>query len=482
MVAFPISPYTSFQKPAVRSARLLTKTKTTGGCGEKNEASQQNAQARKRSFDQAFLASFAMAPFASTLSGCEGPTTHNMPHATPLLAERTMKTVACETPARLGNPPSTRIRSSSDNVSDKTRDSLQLWKNLSANTNRGDPNETLRKRFVRSYSDKMLRKLAPEEEHETSEEAITLEPVVRRLWGQPRQRRRGMRQRSRPKRGRDDWNYWRLRRKQRWLIPAEHPLKLLWDIMTVVFSIGNAYATHSSIRDRQFGNNFFVRFCEVWFVLDILFNFVTEYKCSDGMVCKEPVRVWARYLATWFVIDAVSLFPGELLYIQPIIDKQNQRGFFQKSFFRTKAVIRVTRVLRGRHFRLFGNVAKQTKRAGFGGASRLLQLIIKYVPKYLMFLRNMKAVILVRLLRQIHWVRKIWLSWRSEQCTKARLHINQKFDDEDENDDDDDDDGTQSLTDVGEVESFDSTHSTRRWEYIDDLDEPSQDYHEDDPF
>ena len=380
-----------------------------------------------------------------------------------------------------------RSPSSSDTVSGKSRRE-SFWEDLPVPTHRSDAsNETtlLRKRLVRSHSDKMIRtsfssSSEEEEERETSDQEVVLEPVVRRLWGgQQRPRRR----RHRPKRGRDDWNYWRLRRKQRWLIPAEHPLKLLWDIMTVVLSIGNAYATHSSIRDRQFGNNFFVRLCEIWFVLDILFNFVTEYKCSDGMVCQEPVRVWARYLATWFVIDAVSLFPGELLYIQPIIDKQNQRGFFQKSFFRTKAVIRVTRVLRGRHFRLFGNVAKQTKRVGFGGASRLLQLIIKYVPKYLMFLRNMKAVILVRLLRQIHWVRKVWLSWRREHCIQVRLHTNQKMDDDaDEDEEDDDDDGTHSMTDVGENDSFESNHSRHRWEYIDDLDEPSQDYHDDDPF
>ncbi len=392
-----------------------------------------------------------MAPLDPTLIDFEEPRRH----VTPLLLERNI----CATSPRLGN------RISSENLLDETR-----WEDRSE--------ETLRRRLVRSHSDKMLRTSSSSEEREgvEDEEEIILEPVVRRLWEPPRSRRRAMR--GRPKRGRDDWNYWRLRRKQRWLIPAEHPLKLLWDIMTVILSIGNAYATHSSIRDRQFGNNFFLRFCEFWFVLDILFNFVTEYKCSDGMICKEPVRVWARYLATWFVIDAVSLFPGELLYIQPIIDKQNQRGFFQKSFFRTKAVIRVTRVLRGRHFRLFGNVAKQTKRAGLGGASRLLQLIIKYVPKYLMFLRNMKAVILVRLLRQIHWVRKVWLSWRSGQCVKVRMHTDRKMEDDEE----DDDDGTHSMTDVAEIDSFDSDRSTHRWEYIDDLDEPSQDYHDDDPF
>ncbi len=43
---------------------------------------------------------------------------------------------------------------------------------------------------------------------------------------------------------------------------------------------------------------------------------------------------------------------------------------------------------------------------GFGG-KRLLQLIIKYVPKYVLFYRNMKTVIVIKTLRQIHFARKI---------------------------------------------------------------------------
>lgn len=58
-------------------------------------------------------------------------------------------------------------------------------------------------------------------------------------------------------------------------------------------------------------------------------------------------------------------------------------------------------------------VAKRTKTVGVGG-HKLLQLIIKYVPKYLLFYRNMKCVIILKTLRQIHFVKKITRNLRSE--------------------------------------------------------------------
>jgi len=193
--------------------------------------------------------------------------------------------------------------------------------------------------------------------------------------------------------------------KQRWLIPAEHPCKMLWDVLTFLLSFVNAYATHQSIRDRQYGFSWMISLCEVWFVLDILLNFFTEYR-SDSLRLDDCRSVWARYLTTWFVIDVLSLFPGEYIYMKPIVELQNRRGWFRKNWFRSKAVVRVSRILRGRHVKMFGQAVKQTKHVGVG-ANRMLRLLIKYIPKYLLFFRNMKGVVAVRLLRQIHWFRKL---------------------------------------------------------------------------
>jgi len=252
----------------------------------------------------------------------------------------------------------------------------------------------------------------------------------------------------------------------KWLIPAEHPFKILWDILTVIISFANVYATHMAIRDRQFGHNTFIRFCECWFVMDILLNFVTVYK-TNGLVLTTVQGVCARYLTSWFVVDVLSLIPGEALYLKPIVERQNRRHWLKKSFFRTKAVIRVTRVLRGRHFRLFGKVSRTTRHAGVG-AARLLRMIIKYAPKYVLFLRNMKGVIAIRVLRQVHWLRKVWMN-------SIRRRREEK-----------DDDDTKSMTDYWEDDDdkvddkLDDDHSQQRpvqllydddWDFVDDFDD-----------
>jgi len=47
----------------------------------------------------------------------------------------------------------------------------------------------------------------------------------------------------------------------------------------------------------------------------------------------------------------------------------------------------------------------------------MVTLIIKYVPKYLVFLQNMKGALVVRFLRLVHWLhniyKKIWVKAKS---------------------------------------------------------------------
>jgi hypothetical protein len=212
---------------------------------------------------------------------------------------------------------------------------------------------------------------------------------------------------------------WRIAHRQRspWLIRADHPLKITWDVLTILLSLFYIYVTHTSIRDRSIRSSNFGLVCDAWFLVDILLNFVTEYRTDQGTVLNKSQAVWARYLTTWFVVDALSLVPWESLYVKPIYEMQKRRHFVKKYFFRTRAVVRVTRVLRGRHLRLFGKVARHTRHAGVG-ANRLLRLLIKYVPKYFIFYRNMKGVLAVRLLRQVHWMRKILRNFCSKPMVK----------------------------------------------------------------
>jgi hypothetical protein len=197
------------------------------------------------------------------------------------------------------------------------------------------------------------------------------------------------------------------RPRSRWIIPVEHYLKVLWDIMTVILSLANAHATHVSISKRNFGDSQFMIFCRVWFLVDMILNFITERKTADGVVLRDYKSIIARYLTSWFAVDALSLLPWESVYVQPIFDIQKRRGFFQKSLFRSKAVVRVTTHLRGRHFRWFSTASKHAKHHGIG-ASRLLRVVIKYLPKYLLFFRNMKGVVAVRVLSQVQLCRRFY--------------------------------------------------------------------------
>jgi len=191
------------------------------------------------------------------------------------------------------------------------------------------------------------------------------------------------------------------------VIPANHPYKIIWDVGTIILTFASMHATHQSIRDKNFDFTPSTIFTQIWFVIDILLNFITEHESEDGRtVLRSSEAVWGRYLTTWFVVDAVSLIPWERLFVKPIVDMQRKRNFFTKSFFRTKSFVKVTRILRANHVRLFGKMANNTKYIGVG-TQRLLQLMIKYAPKYLLFYRNMKAVLFFKVLRQIHFIQKV---------------------------------------------------------------------------
>ena len=254
-------------------------------------------------------------------------------------------------------------------------------------------------------------------------------------------------------------------------IHHDHPYKVTWDVLTILLSLTvGVYTTHAAIRDRCFllnymhftgsndlidgenihliaerkcGNNrseefdfrslksarwiptfefmgqkfnVFAIFIEIWFTIDMLLNFFTQHKIipdsnltdDTSTIITDGKAVKLRYLKTWFAVDALSLVPWERVLLQPVIDLQNRRNWFQKTFFRSKAVIKVTpkilRNLRKTNILRFGNVAKRT---GWGSVG-LVKKMIRYIPKYLLFYRNMKGALLIRILRQIHWFRKIF--------------------------------------------------------------------------
>lgn len=213
------------------------------------------------------------------------------------------------------------------------------------------------------------------------------------------------------------------------LMAADSRFKVTWDRLTIFISILSFILSNYNITTRSYGQSKINLLCETWFFFDIILNFFTEHKTMDGEVIRDGKAVWARYLTSWFPIDVLSLVPWERIFVKPIVEIQNKRNIFHKVFRRTKTTIRVTRKLKGRHFKAFGRVASKTKHAGVG-SRKLLTYLIKYIPKYHLFYKNMKIVLAVRSLRFVHWVTRIikaaWVKTKTS-ATVGTVRLKQKF-------------------------------------------------------
>jgi hypothetical protein len=232
------------------------------------------------------------------------------------------------------------------------------------------------------------------------------------------------------------------------LIPATHAFKLTWDIITFALSLWNAYLTHVAIRDRSFDYNRTRFVTEVWFAIDILLNFITERRVH-GTTLTTFQSVSAYYLTTWFVIDVLSLLPGELLFVSPVIQRLQKRKRITVWWNRIKLIGRWTRkLIRDPHVRHASVL--YTRRKGVRAASKMVRLLTFYIPKYFMFIRNMKAVIGFRILRQVRLVRHMFVrrdvtTTTTDGRTLLKQHQQQQWQD-DSHDDDDGDDNNDDLS------------------------------------
>lgn len=191
------------------------------------------------------------------------------------------------------------------------------------------------------------------------------------------------------------------------LIPATHPLKMAWDIITFLLSLWNAYLTHVAIRDRSFAYSRTRFLMEVWFVVDIVLNFITERRVY-GTTLRTFPAVSGYYLTTWFPIDVMSLLPGELLFVTPVLSQLQKRKRITKWWNRIKIVGSWTRkLLRDRNIRHASVL--YTRRKGVRAASKMVRLLTFYIPKYWMFVRNMKAVVGFRILRLVRLIRNVFV-------------------------------------------------------------------------
>jgi len=49
------------------------------------------------------------------------------------------------------------------------------------------------------------------------------------------------------------------------------------------------------------------------FVFDVLLNFITSYRNSNGIVITELNYICVNYLQSWFLLDAISSIPTDNL-------------------------------------------------------------------------------------------------------------------------------------------------------------------------
>ncbi len=51
-------------------------------------------------------------------------------------------------------------------------------------------------------------------------------------------------------------------------------------------------------------------FADVVFILDIIFNFFTPYRTSDGEIESDHKKIARAYCQQWFWLDAIASFPS----------------------------------------------------------------------------------------------------------------------------------------------------------------------------
>lgn len=201
-------------------------------------------------------------------------------------------------------------------------------------------------------------------------------------------------------------------------IPANHPLKIVWDVLTILLSLtAGVYTTHAGMRDQCFphllNNNcaaakgalplFFgyipsnavVTFLDLWCVADIVLNFLTEKNVSTTTGLKNAKH---GYLKTWFLVDVVCMLSWEVIFVQPIFNKLRKKNIIKK-------VIGLTRMwplLKKRWPQLL-KICRAAKSVGCGP-----KRLIRYAPKYIVFTGKMKVVIFLRIMRHMRLQRRLF--------------------------------------------------------------------------
>ena len=94
------------------------------------------------------------------------------------------------------------------------------------------------------------------------------------------------------------------------------------------------------------------RFVDVFFMLDIIFNFFTGFTTA-GKVIMEPKNIVISYLRSWFLLDLVASIPFDLIFLEPEGERTAQtsssatgKNQNQQAAYRSTKFVRIMKLIR----------------------------------------------------------------------------------------------------------------------------------------
>mmetsp|Transcript_21617 Transcript_21617/g.52720 ORF Transcript_21617/g.52720 Transcript_21617/m.52720 type:complete len:716 (+) Transcript_21617:42-2189(+) len=100
--------------------------------------------------------------------------------------------------------------------------------------------------------------------------------------------------------------------------PEESKVMRRWDVVTSFALLWTCWVTPVQIGFEDLGVNFaFVvgRFVDLVFMFDMMLQFFVMYRDTNGRLVSEKRSIAKRYLETWFLPDAVSVVPVDLIVL-----------------------------------------------------------------------------------------------------------------------------------------------------------------------
>lgn len=98
------------------------------------------------------------------------------------------------------------------------------------------------------------------------------------------------------------------------LIAHKHPVRIAWNVLILCAILAFLFIITYRVVFRTFSGGAFYYALNLLFIADIAFNFVTKVKLGHVRIETFP-EIKKYYLRSWFLIDAVSAFPFEIVLL-----------------------------------------------------------------------------------------------------------------------------------------------------------------------